>query len=104
MAILHGRVDEALPAEQATENFGIVFRYLAQLDAMVEYELSRARGDQTIEPTLFDVVEYLAGMLEDLGFPIPAAFWGTEDNPDDGMPLPQDGAPDDSPLPPETDV
>ena len=87
-------IDAALPSELAQDNFGIVFRYLAQLDAMIEFELAAARGEQAVEPTLFDVVDYLLGWAEDLGLPIPADFWGGEaDSPaeppgDTKMPVP----------------
>ncbi|MBI3864666.1 MAG: hypothetical protein HY290_22540 [Planctomycetia bacterium] len=73
-------ITQALPASIPQDNFGIVFRYLAQLDSMVEFELAAASGEQAIEPTLFDVVEYLLGFAEDLGFPIPAALSGESAN------------------------
>ena len=74
-------VDLALPSEHAHDNFGIIFRYLAQLDSMIEFELAAQRGEQAVEPTLFDVVDYLLGIAEDLGLPIPAELRGGEVDP-----------------------
>ncbi|HEY3966079.1 MAG TPA: hypothetical protein VGM05_16080 [Planctomycetaceae bacterium] len=78
MVVAGGMIDQALPAELAQDNFGVIFRYLAQLDAMIEFELAAVRGDEAVEPTLFDVVDYLLGWAEDLGLPVPAEFWGGE--------------------------
>jgi hypothetical protein len=86
VAMARDTIETMLPSERAEENFGIVFRYLAQLDAMIEFELAAARGEQAVEPSLYDIVDFLLGVAEDFGVPLPDALRGGEiDAPPESM-------------------
>ncbi|MBS0263089.1 MAG: hypothetical protein JSS02_14185, partial [Planctomycetes bacterium] len=72
-------VAEALPAERAEDNFGIVFRYLGQLDTMIDFELAVAQGETIPPPTLYDIVDFLRALAEDLELPLPEALRAPDD-------------------------
>jgi hypothetical protein len=78
IAAAHDVIAEILPADRAEDNFGFVFQYLGQLETMIEFELAAAEGETIIQPTLYDLIDELRALAEDLELPLPAPLRAPE--------------------------